>query len=80
MSLKEGIIPQDWKQSHITPVHIGGNFDDPSNNSLFLLSLWWPRFWRRLYLINCHYIWKIINCCILFKVPIGTVKVVKIFY
>ena len=31
MSLKEGIIPQDWKQSHITPVHKGGNFDDPSN-------------------------------------------------
>ena len=30
MSLKGGIIPQDWKQSHISPVHKGGNFDDPS--------------------------------------------------
>ena len=31
MSLQQGIIPQEWKLSHITPVHKGGNLDDPSN-------------------------------------------------
>lgn len=30
-SLHDGIIPADWKQSHITPVHKGGKHDDPSN-------------------------------------------------
>ena len=25
------VSPQEWKQSHITPVHKGGNLDDPSN-------------------------------------------------
>jgi len=26
-----GKFPSDWKRSHITPVHIGGNMEDPSN-------------------------------------------------
>ena len=30
-SLQTDIIPQEWKHSHITPVHKGGSFDDPSN-------------------------------------------------
>ena len=30
-SLQQGIVPQAWKQSHITPVHKGGSFDEASN-------------------------------------------------
>ena len=30
-SLRTGIIPSDWKKSHITPVHKGGAEDDPTN-------------------------------------------------
>ena len=31
ISLLTGVFPSDWKHSHITPVHKGGPFDDPSN-------------------------------------------------
>ena len=30
-SLCSGVIPSDWKRSHITPVHKGGADDDPTN-------------------------------------------------
>ena len=30
-SLRSGIIPLDWKRSHIMPVHKGGAEDDPTN-------------------------------------------------
>ena len=30
-SLSCGKFPSDWKRSHITPVHEGGNMEDPSN-------------------------------------------------
>jgi len=30
-SLHTGIIPKDWKQSHITPIHKGGSTGNPSN-------------------------------------------------
>ena len=30
-SLCSGIVPTEWKQSHITPVHKGGATDNPSN-------------------------------------------------
>jgi len=30
-SLQQGIVPQAWKQSHITLVHKGGSLDEPSN-------------------------------------------------
>ena len=30
-SLHTGIIPLEWKRSHITPVHKGGSREDPSN-------------------------------------------------
>ena len=31
LSLRQGIVPLAWKQSHITPIHKGGSTDDPSN-------------------------------------------------
>lgn len=31
LSLQQGIVPREWKQSHITPVHEGGSTDDPSH-------------------------------------------------
>ena len=30
-SLSSGVVPSDWKKSHITPVHKGGPEDDPTN-------------------------------------------------
>jgi len=30
-SLQTGVIPLEWKKSHITPVHKGGSIDDTTN-------------------------------------------------
>jgi len=34
-SLEEGIVPDIWKLSKITPVDKGGDITDPTNNSVF---------------------------------------------
>ena len=50
ISLLTGAFPSDWKHSHITPVHKGGPFDDPSNFRPISVVLCWPKFWKRLFL------------------------------
>ena len=37
-SLKDGIIPQDWKKANIITIHKGGRKDDPTNYTLVFLT------------------------------------------
>ena len=81
LSLRRGIVPLAWKQSHITPIHNGGSTDDPSNYRLIaVVSVVAKILEKKLLLLSSLHILRNINYSIRIRVHTVMVRVLRTFY